>query len=220
MPPEADQTTNQVEPDKSKAPPAPSSNPDDQALRNELETLRKEKLEWEKSNLSLTDKVRKDTDDRAKRDTDTKALEAALMFNLTSSEFIKANESLLPKEVGDIFKAAEKENYSSATEKANATKAAIIQSFFSMQANVDMLTENQKVILSDYLKLTKGGKEEKARQIYENLFEPTLESLKRIKKAEELSRSRNGFKNSSQIDEQYKEKLMSGSRKHYLGEKS
>ena len=188
-------------------------------IRAELDKMRQERDELLKKDQSLNDKVKYERDNRDKRESDSKQLESALTFNLTSSEFLKMNESILPKEISEIFEAASKEKYESAIQKANATKAAIIQSFFSQQTNVDMLTESQKSTLEDYLKLTKNGKEEKAREIYDNLFEPALGSLKRVKKAEELYRSKNGFRGDSKGDSQYKEKLMSLSRRHYLGEK-
>lgn len=192
---------------------------DIQALRDKLAGLEKEKAAWESSkDVTLNDKVRREREDREKKDSSNKGLEAALTFNLMSKEFLKANESVLPKEISEIFQVAERENYASALEKANATKAAIIQSFFTQQFNVDLLTDTQKVSLVDYLKLTKTAKEEKAKDIYENLFEPALLTLKRVRKAEELGRNKMGFKDGSK-DSQYKEKLMSLSKKHFLGEK-
>jgi hypothetical protein len=198
-----------------------SATDDVQALRDKIAALEKEKESWQSSKdatPSLNDKVRREREDREKKDSSTKNLESALTFNLTSADFLKANESILPKEIGEIFQAAEKEKYESAIEKANATKAAVIQSFFTQQVNVDLLTDNQKLILSDYLKLTKNAKEEKAKDIYENLFEPALGMLKRVKKAEELGRNKMGFRDGSKGDTQYKEKLMNLSRKHFLGE--
>jgi hypothetical protein len=191
-----------------------------QALKEKIAALEKEKEGWKPSNvdLSLNDRVRRDREDRDKKDSSTKNLESALKFNLTSADFLKANDSVLPKEIGEIFQAAEREKYDSAIQKANATKSAVIQSFFAQQANVDLLTDNQKIVLSDYLKLTKDAKDEKAKDIYENLFEPALSMLKRIKKAEELGRTKMGFRDGSKGDTQYKEKLMGLSRKHFLGE--
>jgi len=189
------------------------------SLKAELEQLRKEKQELIKKDLTLNDKVKLEQEDRQKKESDSKVLESALTFNLTSAEFLKLNESVLPKEIGEIFQAADKEKYDSAIHKSNATKAAIIQSFFSQQSNVDLLTGSQKSILEDYLKLTKNGKEDKAREMFDNLFEPTLNTLKRVKKAEELYRSKNGYRGDSKGDSQYREKLMSLSRKHFLGEK-
>lgn len=192
---------------------------DVQALLAEVTQLRKEKEEWSSKNTTLNDKVRLEREDRQKKDSDAKSLESALTFNLTSNDFLKQNESVLPKEFSEIFQVASKETYEGPIQKANAIKAAMVQSFFSQQSNVDLLTESQKVSLADYLKLTKNGKEDRAKEIYDNLFEPALSTLKRVKKAEEVSRAKFGYRDGSKGDSQYKEKLMSLSKKHYLGEK-
>jgi hypothetical protein len=164
----------------------------------------------------LKEKARKQRESDDKKNSDSKALENALKFSLKADEFLKTNAALLPKEVADIFKAAEKETYSNAIEKDEALKSGLIQTFFSVQANVDLLTPGLKSQLDDYLKLTKTGKQEKAQQIYDSIFEPAFEMLRREKKAEEL---RKGYGTSSSTDDDYKKKLMGLSRKHYLGEK-
>lgn len=191
---------------------------DVQALRDELAALKKEKADWASKDMSLNDKVKLERDARDKKDSSSKDLESALTFNLMSAEFLKENESVLHSEIKEIFAAAQKEKYESAIEKANATKAAVLQSFFSHQFNLELLTAKQQVSLADYLKLTKTAKEEKAKDLYENLFEPALQSLKRVKKQEELGRSKLGFKDGSK-DSQYRDKMMALSRQHYLGEK-
>ncbi len=172
-----------------------------------------------KDDPSLNDRVKQEREEKDKKDGDQKALESAIRFSLQSEKFIKEHESILPKEVGDFFTAAEKEKYDSPIQKANAIKSAIIQSFFSVQANVDKLTPSHKNQLEDYLKLTKNGKEERAQSVFENIFEPSLEITKQIKKAEEITKAKNGYNNSSDADKAYKEKLMGLSKKHYLGEK-
>jgi hypothetical protein len=185
-------------------------------LKSQLEALQKEKATWASSHESLNDKVRKENEEKARKQGDSKALESALTFNLTANEFIKSNETILPKDISDIFKVAATEKYDSAIDRANATKAAIIQSFFSQQSNVELLTESQKISLADYLKLTKNGKEEKARELYDNLLEPALGTLKRVKKAEELSKSNSGFGLSTDADQAYKEKLMKIAEKKFF----
>lgn len=147
----------------------------------------------------------------------TKNIENALKFSLKSGEFLKQNESLLPKEAADIFAQAEKENFADAIEKDCAIKSCLIQSFFSVQANVDLLTTSQKSTLDDYLKLTKNGKQEKAQQFYDVVFEPAFEMLKRIKRAEALSK---GFGGNSDAETAYRDRMIKLSKKHYLGEKA
>ena len=69
------------------------------------------------------------------------------------------------------------------------------------------------------MKLTKNGKEEKAAHVYDNIFEPTIALVKRIKKAEEVGKSRSGFASSTKAEDAYKEKLVNLNQKAHLGEK-
>lgn len=157
--------------------------------------------------------------DREKHDSDAKhqkKLESALKFNLESANWVKENASLLPKTIQGIFDQAAKENYDSAIEKDSAIKVGIISEFFAQQANVDLLTTSQKVAIEDFSKLTKNVKQDRAQEIYDTIFEPTFEMLKRIKKAEQ---QRKGLADPSNAENAYKEKLVGLARKKYLGEK-
>lgn len=199
---------------------APDLSAEIAALKAEIAAMKgsssKKEPEPKPEDTTLNDKARLAREAAAEKAIDTKAIERALSFSLSAKDFMKQNESLLPKEVAEIFSIAEKENYSNAIEKDGAIKAGIIQSFFSIQENVDMLTPALKSQLDDYWKLTKTGKQDKAQHIYESIFEPTLEMFKRIKKAEALSK--NTVINSD-ADTAYKNKLMALSKNHYLGEK-
>jgi len=192
---------------------------DSAALAKENADLKAKLAEFEKSKTnndkSLNDKVKDQNDEKAK----TKSLESSIRFNLSSDQFLKDNLSLLPKNAADILKAAGKETYDSEVNKANAVKSSLIQSFFEIQDNLDLLTPAQKIGLEDYLKLTKNGKEEKANGVWENIFEPSLEMLKRVKKAAEVGRGKGAGAHDSQDDEAYKQKLIDVSQKHYLGAK-
>ncbi len=162
---------------------------------------------------SLQDKARKEREAREAGSARDKRLTAAIAFDLKSKEFLRTNESLLPKEAGDIFAQAEKENFSDAIEKDAAIKAGVVQSFFAVQSNVDLLTPALKAQLDEYLKLTKTGKQDRAQQVYDTLFEPTLEALRRSRKAEALSKG-----HGAGDDDSYKQRLIAGSRKQYLRE--
>lgn len=165
----------------------------------------------------LNSKATKQRQEKEKRSSDSKALESALSFTIASKDWLKTNASLLPKDVEGIFAASEKESYDDAVQKASSIKSAIIQSFFKVQENLDLLTAHQKSILEDWLKLTKNGKEEKAQSMYDSIFEPTFEALKRVKKAAQLNKA--GERSGDDAENAYKDKLIKGSRKHYMGEK-
>lgn len=165
---------------------------------------------------SLADKVEAERKSKEKTTSDTQKLEKALKFTIQSGDWVKTNASLLPKNIEGIFAQAEKENFATATEKADAIKVGIVSEFFSIQSNLDFLTETQKINLEDFKKLTKNDKQERVQSIYDTVFEPTFEMLKRVKKAEQLSK---GLGDSTDSETAYKEKMKAISRKHYLGEK-
>ncbi len=166
----------------------------------------------DKEDPDLQAKAKLQREENDKKVGDTKQLETSLRFTMGAAEFLKINESLLPNGISDIFTAAEKEKYDSAVDKASAIKAGIIKEFFSVQANVDLLTPGLKSSLDDYLKLTNTGKQEKAQAIYDGIFEPAFEMLKRVKKAEALGK---GFGGQGDGDMAYKNKMMKLSKEHY-----
>lgn len=180
---------------KAKGDPNPNPKPDDKSLAEKAEAERKAK---------------------EAKDLESKSLESALKFNLGSKDFVKNNASLLPQNIQGIFDAAEKENYGSAIQKANAIKVGIVSEFFAQQGNLDLLTDHQKQSLEDFKKLTKDVKEERVQGIFDSIFEPTLETLRKVKKAEALQK---GLATPSDAQDAYKQRLMAGSRKHHLGEK-
>lgn len=164
----------------------------------------------------LLEKSRRERENKGKNEADTKRIESAIKFDVQKDAWLKENKSLLPSDIEDLFTTASKETYDSPIEKDSQLKAGIVQSFFNVQENADLLTASQKNKLDEYLKLTHNGKKEKAQEMYESLFEPTFETLKRVKRAEALQK---GHNYDSSSDQAYKEKMMKLSRKRYLGEK-
>lgn len=168
----------------------------------------------------LLAKAKAEKAQQEKGSSDIKRLESNLRFNMTLPDFVKSNRDLLPSDVEGVLKVAEKENYDTVIDKANAVKVGIITAFFAQQSNLELLTPSQKTQFEDFQKLTKNGRDDKAEHIYENIFEPALETLRKVKKAEELGKARNGFATANSVEEEYKERLMKLSRKTYLKETS
>lgn len=165
---------------------------------------------------SLADKARKEREVNEGKQKYEKSLEAALNFNIQGKAFSKLNEGLIPKSVEGIFVQAEKEKYDSAIDKANAIKTGVVSEFFAVQANHDLLTSSQKVELEEFLKLTKNGKQERIETVYAMIFEPTLETLRKIEKAKQVN---SGHKSQSDVEKQLTDRMMKQSKKHYLGDK-
>ncbi len=198
--------------------------PDLKAINERLEKLEKENADLKKSaggkkddDPDLEAKAKASREAKEKSSSDTKKIEAALKFSLGAKDFLKQNASLLPKDIEGIFAEADKEKYDNAIEKDSAIKASLVQSFFNVQSNLDLLTPSQKTILEDFLKLTKNGKQEKAQNLYETVFEPTFEMFKRVKKAEQLGKD--GQVEASDTIQAYSDRMMKLSKKHYMGEK-
>jgi hypothetical protein len=189
---------------------------DDKKKQEEEDKKKKEK---EENDSGLRDKARKEQEEKDQRAAEGKSIESAIKFNLSIQEFVTTNSDLLPSEIPNILSSAEKEKFDSASDKANAVKRGLIESFFAVQANVDLLTERQKAQVEDYLKLTKNGKEQKAASVFENIFEPTLESLRRVKKAEEVGLANSGYASGTKWEDDYKQRLIRNARKTHLGEK-
>lgn len=137
-------------------------------------------------------------------------------FNIAGKDFVKNNEGLLPKSIESLFAQAEKEKYDSAIDKANAIKVGVVSEFFAVQANMDLLTSSQKVELEEFLKLTKNAKQDRIENVYAMIFEPTLETLRKVEKAKQVN---SGAKDQSNAEKALADRMMKQSKKHYLGDK-
>lgn len=146
-------------------------------------------------------------------------MEDALKFNMSLEGYLKTYSNILPSKMTDLVKIADKEKYDSQVERAAVLKSMFIQEFFDVQSNLDLLTSSQRVQLDDYLKLTKNGKQTRAETVYENIFEPAVETLKKVRKAEEVGRSRAGFASEGDSQSAYRDRLVNMARKSHLGEK-
>lgn len=190
---------------------------ENEKIKAELESIKSKKTNDDEDLSKKAEDAKKA--ELAKK-SETRRQESAVRFNLTVSDFLKTNKEILPAEVDDIIKQAEKENFDTAMQKSAAIKVGIIQSFFKIKENHDRLTTSQRSAIDRFLNLTKNGKEEEAESIFENVFEPSLELTKAHRKAEEVSKAREGHSNSSSGEIDYKNRLMEHSKKALIGGKA
>lgn len=154
--------------------------------------------------------IRKQAEDR---NNDTRQLESAIRFTMGAKDWAKTHEALLPKTVVGIMEAADKEIYTSSIEKSQAIKAALVQEFFSQQTNLDLLTGAQKIALEDFNKLAKTVRHERVGPIFDTVFEPTFEMIKRVRKAEQVA---TGLHTPREGEAAYNAKMKAISKKAYL----
>lgn len=165
---------------------------------------------------SLADRARKDREAKDKAAADTKTLEKAIVFTKDAPAWAKENEAILPKNIADIFAQAEKKNYGTSVEKAAEMKLALVSEFFAIKENLDLLTEGQKSALADFNALTETVKRERVQGIFETVFEPTFENIKRVRKAAQLNK---GGANPTSSESAFEKKMQGYSKKLYLKEK-
>lgn len=164
----------------------------------------------------LAAKAEKERAENEKRSKHEKALESSIKFTTSAQQWAKDNATLLPKTFDSILAAAEKEKYDSVIQKDASIKTALISEFFGIQSNLDLLTGPQKVALEDFKNLTKDKKQEQAQHVYDTLFEPTFETLKKVTRAKEVAK---GHADQSTGEQAYKDKRLKMARKQHLGEK-
>ena len=201
--------------------------PDAAALAKENADLKAKLADLEKKNAGggqgggggsgggddLAAKAEKERLENERKANHEKSLESAIKFTSQSKDWVKNNASLLPKNFESIIDQAEKENYGSAIEKANAVKAAFILEFFGQQANLDQLTVSQKVALEDFKKLAKDKRHEQAQHVFDSILEPTLEGLKKVRRAEQVGK---GFRDQSTGEQAYRDRRIKEARKQFL----
>lgn len=164
----------------------------------------------------LSRKVEKDKLERDKKQGETKQIEGAVRFNTSFAEWIKTNKSLLPTSISDLQVQADKEKFNSEVEKSKEIKVGIVNQFYALQSNLDLLTEGQKKTLDDFKALTKAERELRVESIYENIFEPSFQSLKNIERAKKISK---GHAEGDDKHSDYVQKMIEMSTKKYIGVK-
>lgn len=195
------------------------------AQDNELKTLRGKNNSGgngggNNNEVDLREQAEKERREKESKAGEIKAVESAVKFNLGLKEFVEKNKELLPKEVSDILRLSDRETYGSEVARANALKAAFMQSYFLVQDNLADLTAAQKESVAQFLKLSQTGREAKAAELYDTVFEPALEVQRKVKKASELIRAKNGYASTgSGAMDSYKQKLLEAAQRGIINRK-
>ena len=182
-----------------------------EAQQKELEDFKKTKSQNDDPDLAK--KAQKEREEKEKREADTKTMETAIGFVMGADKWLEVNASLLPENIKEIFEQAGKEKYGSTSEKANAIKVGIVSEYFAKQSNLDFLTDGQKKRLAQFLDLTKTVKQERVSEVYDTIFEPTLEMARQIEKASQLQK---GLAPTNGKQDAFKNRIIEQSRKHHL----
>lgn len=163
----------------------------------------------------LAAKAKREREAKEKNEAESKTLSTAIKYNMQVADWAKTNATLLPQSVEGLIAQAEKQNYGTEIEKANAIKVGVVQEFFAQQANLDLLTDSQKATLDQFKALTNTEKVQRVAKFFDDVFEPTFLALKRIKKQDQLAK---GHGAQSDSETKHVEKMKAFAKKHHLKE--
>lgn len=187
-------------------------------LKAEKERLEKELEEAKKTKgnpppapqedkTKLEEDARKKAEEEAKNKAQSKKIENAVAFSYDITKLLSENPDILGEEIKSIIDLAAKRDYPNAIEKANELRSAILNTFFSKQANIDALvTESFKKKATEFLALTTIKRNELSEE-YWNLLELAVENIKKEKKHEELLKKGKGEYTGSDAEEKYDKKI-------------
>ena len=204
--------------------PAPDANAallaEIKAMKDEIATLKKGAPTPPPADPSLADKALKEREAKDKETANGVRIERDIAYNMGLKKFVEDHKPYLSEDINGILAQAEKVKYDSAGQKASELRAEIVDAFFKVQSNVDILTAAQKRNLADFQKLTKDGKRQESEKVYESVFEPALEMVKRVKKAEELNLAARGFATAQGGPlAAYKQKLLEAAKRVIINKK-
>ncbi|MDR2426833.1 MAG: hypothetical protein LBD46_06635 [Endomicrobium sp.] len=163
----------------------------------------------------LIAKSKKDSEEQAKIKEINNQLERAVEFNYKIETFAKENKEIVGDEVINIIELSKGRNYDTGIEKANELRSAILNKYFSVQSNIDALrTESFKKKATEFLALTQIKRNELSDEYWE-LFELSVENIRRDKKQAELVKAENGIE-TNDFQKKYKEKLAEQANEYYF----
>lgn len=166
-------------------PPAPQKKEDDPSV---LEAIRK-----------------KEQEDREKSDKEKRILEGA-KFIATFDKLIADGGEFFPKEVSVAVEVVNKRKYDDEISRADDLRASIIESVFSVQKNLDLLTELGKQKVNDFLALSQTAKQKNSEAIWEYVLN-ALDTYKRVEKQTRTEAARRGLATPSGATEAYEKKI-------------
>lgn len=108
----------------------------------------------------------------------------AAKFNIRFDTFLKEYSGILPADANEISKVATAEKYPDELKRSSVIKAALMASFFKEEENLKLLSESQLARWKAYQALGTVGREEEAADLYEVVFEPTVNHARSVRQAE------------------------------------
>jgi hypothetical protein len=177
-------------------------------LKAELEEYKKNNPPKSKEDdPTILEAARKKEGEEADRKAKEKAISEAAKFSVSIRDIIAGGEEFFPKEIAGIMEVNAKKPYDSEIDKANDLRATIIESVFSVQKNLDLLSEVAREKINVFLSLSQKKREDKAHEHWEYVL-TALDTYKRVSKLERAQKTRSGLASPSDAQEAYDKKIL------------
>lgn len=157
------------------------------------EFLQKQQETKKETQDNLGDNAKNDTKEKADAKELQENLEKALGFNMKIGKFTEDFKTVLPESSKSIIELANKKTYTSAVEKANDIRRALIDAYLEKQSNIDSLPESMRLKVEQYKALAEDTKTLKSSSFWD-IVEVGAEMQNSKKRAEALNKA-NGYTN-------------------------
>ncbi len=180
------------------------------SVKAELEALKKgppvPPKKGDDDDKTILEKARQIEAEGEKKKQSEKALVEAAKFTVSLSKIVEDNEAFFPKEIAGIMEVNAKKPYDNELARANDLRASIIESVFSEQKNLDLLSETAKIKVQEFFGFNKTKKEEVSQTYWEYVL-TALDTNNRITKLDRISKARNGINMSSGWEKDHEDKI-------------
>lgn len=173
----------------SAAPAAPAAKPEEPAPKS-IAQQAKEEIEAGKAKSIVEQAKEALAADKAAGESLTK-VEESIKFNLSISDFVKKNESILPEEAGKILAAISVKTFKDENEKANAARKNLLDSFLGQKENLVVMTGSMQTRAEYYKGLAESDKERRSAEFWD-LAEVGIALKQGARKAEVLNKINGG----------------------------
>ncbi|MDR0675554.1 MAG: hypothetical protein LBF97_00740 [Elusimicrobiota bacterium] len=182
------------------------------ATNNQKQT--EQNINTNKSDDDVIKKVQAEELRKIEEQKKTDRLQRTIKFNLSIDNFVETNKEFLPELTPKILQEIKNKNYSNEEELKKQIQKNLLVSFFSIQENIDVLSENKKPKILEYKALAEDEKEKQS-DIYWELLEDVVDKRQAIRKAEEVKKANGGYINTDSDKKKYDDKVF-GLKNHYI----
>lgn len=166
--------------------PADEAKPTDSAKTKSIAEQVREELEASKAK-SIVDQAKDEVQKEKDSQVSLTQINESVRFNLSITDFVEKNKNLLPEESPKILSAINSKTYKDDIEKANKTRANLLDSFLSQKENISALTSSMQARADSFKNLAESEKEKRSSEFWD-LAEVGIALKASVRRAQALNK--------------------------------